>query len=124
MMLADFGADVIKIESPAGDDTRAWLPPVDEAGNSTYFASVNRNKRSVVCDLSTKAGLAHARELALSADVLIENFRPGVMAKFGLDAASLRAERPVWRSPRSCCSTSQARAPSRRSTISRSEKLV
>ena len=94
MMLADFGADVIKIESPAGDDTRAWLPPVDGAGNSTYFASVNRNKRSVVCDLSTKAGLAHARELALSADVLIENFRPGVMAKFGLDAASLRAERP------------------------------
>lgn len=94
MMLADFGADVIKIESPAGDDTRAWLPPVDASGNSTYFASVNRNKRSVVCDLNTAEGLAKARELALSADVVIENFRPGVMEKFGLDAAMLRAERP------------------------------
>ncbi len=94
MMLADFGADVIKIESPAGDDTRQWLPPVDAEGNSTYFASVNRNKRSLVCDLSTEAGLAKARELALGADVLVENFRPGVMQRFGLDAATLQAENP------------------------------
>ena len=94
MMLADFGADVIKIESPAGDDTRQWMPPVDADGNSTYFASVNRNKRSLVCDLSTEAGLARARELALTADVVIENFRPGVMERFGLDAASLHEVRP------------------------------
>ena len=95
MMLADFGADVIKIESPAGDDTRQWKPPVDADGNSTYFASVNRNKRSVVCDLKTEEGLARAREIALSADIVVENFRTGVMAKFGLDAETLRAENPA-----------------------------
>lgn len=94
MMLADFGADVVKIESPAGDDTRAWRPPVDAAGESTYFAAVNRNKRSVVCDLRTPEGLAAARHLALTADVLVENFRPGVMERFGLDEAGLRAENP------------------------------
>lgn len=94
MMLADFGADVVKIESPAGDDTRAWRPPVDAAGESTYFASVNRNKRSVVCDLRTPAGLADARRLATTADVVVENFRPGVMEAFGLDEESLRAQNP------------------------------
>lgn len=94
MMLADFGADVVKIESPAGDDTRAWRPPVDAAGESTYFASVNRNKRSVVCDLRTEAGLADARRLASTADVVVENFRPGVMESFGLDEDSLRAGNP------------------------------
>lgn len=95
MMLADFGADVIKIESPAGDDTRQWKPPVDADGNSTYFASVNRNKRSVVCDLKTEEGLARAREIARSADIVVENFRTGVMAKFGLDAETLRADKPA-----------------------------
>ncbi|GEP26120.1 MULTISPECIES: CaiB/BaiF CoA-transferase family protein [Cryobacterium] len=94
MMLADFGADVIKIEHPLGDDTRAWVPPVDLNGIGSYFASVNRNKRSVVCDLRTENGLAEARALALSADVVIENFRPGVMEQYGLDYASLTAERP------------------------------
>ena len=94
MMLADFGADVIKVESPAGDDTRAWVPPVDEHGAGTYFSSVNRNKRSVVCDLRTEEGLAQARDIALTADVVVENFRPGVMQRFGLDYESLRAERP------------------------------
>ena len=94
MMLADFGADVIKIESPAGDDTRQWKPPVDAAGNSTYFASVNRNKRSIVLDLKTEAGLAKARELARGADVLVENFRTGVMDRLGLGAETLRAENP------------------------------
>ena len=94
MMLADFGADVIKIEHPAGDDTRAWVPPVDENGIGSYFSSVNRNKRSVVCDLRTPAGLAEARSIALAADVVIENFRPGVMEKYALDDASLRRERP------------------------------
>ncbi|WP_431221142.1 CaiB/BaiF CoA transferase family protein [Leifsonia xyli] len=94
MMLADFGADVIKIESPAGDDTRAWRPPVDDAGESTYFGAVNRNKRSVVCDLGTAEGLAAARRLAETADVVIENFRPGVMERFGLDEVGLRAANP------------------------------
>lgn len=94
MMLADFGADVIKVESPAGDDTRAWVPPVDEHGAGTYFSSVNRNKRSVVCDLRTEEGLAQALAIALAADVVIENFRPGVMQQFGLDYETLRAERP------------------------------
>ncbi|TFD64364.1 CaiB/BaiF CoA transferase family protein [Cryobacterium ruanii] len=94
MILADFGADVIKIEHPLGDDTRAWVPPVDENGMGSYFASVNRNKRSVVCDLHTDSGLAEARALALGADVVIENFRPGVMEQYGLDYATLTAERP------------------------------
>ncbi|MCY7404646.1 MAG: CoA transferase [Cryobacterium sp.] len=94
MILADFGADVIKIEHPLGDDTRAWVPPVDENGMGSYFASVNRNKRSVVCDLRTDRGLAEARALALRADVVIENFRPGVMERYGLDYGTLKAERP------------------------------
>ncbi|MDR6970402.1 CoA transferase [Leifsonia shinshuensis] len=94
MMLADFGADVVKIESPTGDDTRAWRPPADEAGESTYFGAVNRNKRSVVCDLGTSDGLAAARRLAETADIVVENFRPGVMERFGLDEATLRAANP------------------------------
>ena len=94
MMLADFGADVIKIESPVGDETREWAPPLAADGQSAYFGSVNRNKRSVVCDLSTDEGLTAARKLALTADVVIENFRPGVMSKFGLDYDSLRENNP------------------------------
>ncbi|WP_223695077.1 CaiB/BaiF CoA transferase family protein [Leifsonia poae] len=94
MMLADFGADVIKIESPDGDDTRSWRPPVDAAGDSTYFAAVNRNKRSIVCDLRMEAGLATAHRLAAGADIVVENFRPGVMERFGLDEATLRADAP------------------------------
>ncbi len=94
MMLADFGADVIKIESPAGDDTRGWVPPVDADGASTYFGSVNRNKRGTVLDLGTTAGLAEAQRMVASADVVIENFRPGVMAGFGLDYASVAAVNP------------------------------
>jgi crotonobetainyl-CoA:carnitine CoA-transferase CaiB-like acyl-CoA transferase len=94
MMLADFGADVIKIESALGDDTRSWVPPVDDSGASTYFGSVNRNKRSIVCDLATTSGLAEALRLATTADVVIENFRDGVMAKFALDEATLRVSNP------------------------------
>src|ERR1700761_8939208 len=70
MLLADLGADVIKVESPDGDDTRSWVPPVTAAGVSTYFLSINRNKRSVVLDLREDADLARARELARRADVL------------------------------------------------------
>jgi crotonobetainyl-CoA:carnitine CoA-transferase CaiB-like acyl-CoA transferase len=94
MMLADLGADVIKIESPFGDDTRSWTPPVDDTGRGTYFSSVNRNKRSIVCDLRDPNGAAEARRLALSADVLIENFRPGTMKRFGLDLDELATENP------------------------------
>lgn len=91
-LLADMGADVIKVEPPDGDLMRAWPPIVNEY--SQYFASVNRNKRSVVLDLKTDDGLKAARALALSGDVVIENFRPGVMARFGLDHASLAKEKP------------------------------
>ncbi|TFB87217.1 CoA transferase [Cryobacterium algoricola] len=94
MMLADFGADVIKIESPAGDDTRQWLPPTDAQGASTYFGAVNRNKRSVVCDLGTDEGRAAAWRLATTADVVVENFRPGVMERFGLGYEAVRAANP------------------------------
>ena len=91
-LLADMGADVIKIEAPEGDLMRAWPPMVQ--GYSQYFASVNRNKRSVALDLKTADDLAAARALALSCDVVLENFRPGVMAKFGLDYATLAKEKP------------------------------
>jgi len=85
MTLADFGADVIKVESADGDDTRGWRPPVDEQGISTYFSSVNRNKRSAIIDLRTAKGKAQAQELLATADVVIENFRPGVMTKLGFN---------------------------------------
>lgn len=95
MLLADLGADVIKVERPGtGDDTRAWGPPWAEDGESSYYLSANRNKRSIALDLRDPADLASARTLALGADVVIENFRPGVMTRYGLDDASLRGERP------------------------------
>ncbi len=94
MILADLGADVIKIESPEGDGTRQWNPPVNAVGQSTYFAGVNRGKRSVVCDLRDEAGLARARELARTADVVIENFKPGTMERFGLGYDAVAAENP------------------------------
>jgi crotonobetainyl-CoA:carnitine CoA-transferase CaiB-like acyl-CoA transferase len=89
MLLADLGADVIKVESPQGDDTRRWVPPVTDDGVATYFLAINRNKRSVVLDLTDGTDLAAARELASRADVLVENFRPGALAKFGLDYQSV-----------------------------------
>src|SRR4051812_3981903 len=91
MLLGDLGADVIKVERPdGGDDTRAWGPPWHE-GESTYYLGLNRNKRSIALDLSSEADLALARELAGRADVLIESFRPGLIASWGLDGDSLRA---------------------------------
>jgi crotonobetainyl-CoA:carnitine CoA-transferase CaiB-like acyl-CoA transferase len=94
MLLADMGADVVKVEGPpTGDDTRAWTPP-DRDGVSTYFLGINRGKRSIVLDLRDDADLALARELAGRADVLIENLRPHGMAKFGLDFESVRRDNP------------------------------
>ncbi|MFW3168638.1 CaiB/BaiF CoA transferase family protein [Geodermatophilus sp. CPCC 206100] len=93
MLLADLGAEVVKVESPAGDDTRSWAPPVRD-GVSTYYLGVNRNKRSIALDLKDPEDLAVARELARRADVLIENFKPGGLARFGLDHASVAEGNP------------------------------
>jgi crotonobetainyl-CoA:carnitine CoA-transferase CaiB-like acyl-CoA transferase len=94
MLLGDLGADVIKVESPAGDDTRRWVPPVTSDGISTYFLAINRNKRSVALDLRDQEDLAAARELARRADIFVQNFKPGGLARFGLDYDSVRAANP------------------------------
>jgi len=95
MMLGDFGADIIKIERPGvGDDTREWGPPYDAAGVATYFNSVNRNKRSVVLDLTDPADVARARDLVADADIVVENFRPGTMEKLGLGYDALKETKP------------------------------
>jgi crotonobetainyl-CoA:carnitine CoA-transferase CaiB-like acyl-CoA transferase len=93
MLLGDLGAEVIKVEGPGGDDTRNWVPPARD-GISTYYLAINRNKRSVVLDLSGPEGLAAARELAARADVLVENFKPGGLAGFGLDYAAVSQANP------------------------------
>ena len=94
MMLADLGADVVKVERPGeGDDTRHWGPPF-AGDDAAYFLSLNRNKRSVAVDLATPDGAEQVLGLAADADVLIENFRPGLMAKFGLGLDELRAANP------------------------------
>jgi len=94
MFLADLGADVIKVERPGvGDDTRSWGPPF-LGEESTYFLSVNRNKRSVALDLRSPEGIAAARELVRRADVLVENFRPGTMEKLGLGYDEVRQLNP------------------------------
>ena len=94
MYLADLGADVVKVERPGtGDDTRSFGPPFSQ-GVSTYFLSINRGKRSLVLDLKSESGRATAVDLAKRADVVIENFRPGVMDRLGLGPEVLRAENP------------------------------
>lgn len=96
MLLADLGASVTKIERPGtGDDTRGWGPPHDERGEATYFQSVNRNKGSVTLDLRTDEGLARAKELVAGADVVVENFRPGLMDELGLGYEALSAADPA-----------------------------
>ncbi|MDO9416146.1 CaiB/BaiF CoA transferase family protein [Pararhizobium sp.] len=95
--LSDLGADVIKIESPEGDDTRTWGPPFierDDDRSAAYFHACNRGKRSVTADFTTDEGRDLVRRLALSADVLIENFKVGGLAKYGLDYESLKALNP------------------------------
>lgn len=94
MMLADLGADVIKVEPPGrGDETRAWGPPFVN-GESAYFMSVNRNKRSIVIDLKSKGGVSVLRKLAKSADVVVENFRPGTTDKLGVGYADIKKLNP------------------------------
>ncbi|MFD4655738.1 CaiB/BaiF CoA transferase family protein [Kitasatospora sp. NPDC058444] len=94
MLLADLGADVIKVEQPgSGDDTRAWGPPHAQ-GEATYFLSVNRNKRSLTLDLRDPVDHARAVELVRRADVLVENFRPGTMARHGLGPDRAQALNP------------------------------
>ncbi|MGW5671243.1 CaiB/BaiF CoA transferase family protein [Micromonospora sp. NPDC003776] len=93
MLLADLGADVVKVEGPGGDDTRTWAPPVRD-GVATYYLGVNRNKRSVVLDLADAGDLVLARRLAARADIMIQNFRPGALRRFGLDHAAVAAGNP------------------------------
>ncbi len=96
-ILADLGADVIKVEGPEGDGTRQWGPPWIEHGGeraAAYYHATNRGKRAIVADFREPADLARVKALAAGADVVIENFRTGALAKFGLDHASLSAASP------------------------------
>ncbi|AEB11361.1 CaiB/BaiF CoA transferase family protein [Marinithermus hydrothermalis] len=92
-ILADLGAEVWKLESPWGDDTRRWGPPFQE-GESAYYLSANRGKKSVAVNLKDPRGQALVRELAARADVLVENFKAGTLARYGLDYASLAPLNP------------------------------
>ena len=92
-LLADMGATVVKVEAPAGDETRGWAPP-ERDGVSTYYLGINRNKRDVVLDFRDGDDRRYAQELARRADIVIENFKPGGLAKFGLDYASVAATNP------------------------------
>ena len=99
MILGDLGADVLKIERPgSGDDTRGWGPPFDERGESAYFLATNRNKLGAALDLRDEADRALLRTLIGSADVVLENYRPGTLERVGLGAATMLAEHPrlLW----------------------------
>ena len=93
MVLGDLGADVIKVESPDGDETRGWGPPFT-SGESAYYLCVNRNKRGVVVDFKTDEGRAIIHKLAKQSDVLVENFRPGTLSRFSLDFESVSVINP------------------------------
>lgn len=99
MILGDMGADVLKVERPGtGDATRGWGPPFDDRGESAYFLSVNRNKLSVTADMSRRADVAMLRALMAEADVVVENFRPGTLARAGLGGQAMCRAHPglVW----------------------------
>jgi crotonobetainyl-CoA:carnitine CoA-transferase CaiB-like acyl-CoA transferase len=93
MLLADLGAEVVKVESPGGDDTRSWSPPL-RGETSTYYLAINRNKRSVALDFAVAEDRSLAQELARRADVVIENFRPGTLDKYDLDYDTVAATNP------------------------------
>jgi crotonobetainyl-CoA:carnitine CoA-transferase CaiB-like acyl-CoA transferase len=95
MTLGDLGADVIKVESPTGDDTRSWRPPADAQGRASYHHAANRNKRSIVLDLKDADDIELARELCTRADVVISNFKPGTLERFGLDYELIAAVNPA-----------------------------
>jgi crotonobetainyl-CoA:carnitine CoA-transferase CaiB-like acyl-CoA transferase len=94
MLLGDLGATVIKVESPVGDETRNWMPPVRD-GVATYYLAINRNKRSITLDFKDPADLQLAHELAARADIFIENFKPGGLKRFGLDYGSIQQQNPA-----------------------------
>src|SRR3712207_6710601 len=99
MMLGDLGADVIKVErAQGGDDTRGWGPPFDDRGESAYYLSINRNKLSLGIDLEDPVDAALVRSLAAAADVVVDNFPPGALARRGLDPDALVRQHPrlVW----------------------------
>ncbi|MEP0393001.1 MAG: CoA transferase [Erythrobacter sp.] len=94
-LLADYGADVVKIEKPGtGDDTRGWGPPYTANGEAAYFHAANRNKKSVAIDMASGEGAQLIRDLASQSDIVVENFKVGGLAKYGLDYASVSAENP------------------------------
>ncbi len=99
-LFADLGADVVKVENPdGGDDTRRWGPPFTTKsdggrGDAAYFSACNRNKRSITVDFASKAGADLLRDLAAKADIIVENFRPGGLQKYGLDYANIAAINP------------------------------
>ena len=93
MLLADMGATVIKVESPAGDDTRTWAPP-EKDGISTYYLSINRNKRSIVLDLKNPDDLSVAKSLLRRADIALENFKPGGIDRLGLGYDDVKGDNP------------------------------
>ena len=94
MLLGDLGATVVKVEGPAGDETRAWMPP-QRGSDATYYLSVNRSKRAVTLDFTDAVDRATAVALAERADVMIENFKPGGLERFGLDYEAVRALNPA-----------------------------
>ena len=94
MTLGDLGAEVIKVEPPTGDQTRSWKPPEVGDETATYFLSVNRNKRSIALDLADPGDRRSAIELARRADVLVDNFKPGALERFGLAPDGLRRRNP------------------------------
>ena len=99
MILGDLGADVIKVERPGqGDETRGWGPPFDERGESAYYLAINRNKCSVAADLGIEADRALLHRLLADADVVVENFRPGTLERYGLGATEMLAAHPrlIW----------------------------
>jgi crotonobetainyl-CoA:carnitine CoA-transferase CaiB-like acyl-CoA transferase len=93
MLLGDLGATVIKVESPAGDDTRTWIPP-ERHGVATYYLAINRNKRSITLNFNDSTDLRLAQELAARADIFIENFKPGGLKRFGLDYDAVQQRNP------------------------------